>query len=90
MTERACLRCAEPMEFGVTTADGLLGGDKSDTGEAQLRFVAPSGEPTSGNLLKAFTQGMAHGAAFRSYSIVGWRCTGCGTLEFTTGADPVA
>jgi hypothetical protein len=78
------------MEFGVTTADGLLGGDKSDTGEAQLRFVAPSGEPTSGNLLKAFTQGMAHGAAFRSYSIVGWRCTGCGTLEFTTGADPVA
>ena len=86
---RACSRCGESMESGFTTSSGLVGGDRADSGKAQLLFIVPSDVSTSANPLKAFAQGVAHGTAFRSYPIVGWRCMACGALEFATEADPV-
>lgn len=86
---RVCQRCNVPMERGFTTAHGLIGGDRAPEHRAQLLFVVP-GTPTSSNPLKAFAQGRSDGPSDRRYGIAGWRCTGCGLLEFCSDGDPVA
>ena len=86
---RVCQRCNAPMERGFTTAHGLIGGDRAPEHRAQILFVVP-GTPTSSNPLKAFAQGRADGPSDRRYGIAGWRCTGCGLLEFCSDGDPVA
>ncbi|RIK74425.1 MAG: hypothetical protein DCC68_23085 [Planctomycetota bacterium] len=68
------------MERGFTTADGLIGGDNSESQTAQLDFVVV-GASTSKNPIKAFQQGLSNEPVDRRYGIVGFRCSGCGLLE---------
>jgi hypothetical protein len=68
------------MEYGFTTAVGLLGVGKPDDDKARLIFVV-AGVPTSLNPMNAFFQGLSDVASNRPYHIRGTRCMKCGFLE---------
>ena len=77
---KTCLKCGGPLELGFTTAEGLVGGDRSHSREPQLVFIVP-GVRTSANPIKAFQQGFSDDAVDRRYRIAGLRCSRCGALE---------
>lgn len=67
------------MEPGYTTAIGLMGG-QSTAGDSKLVFVVP-GEPTAGNPIQAFQQGLNGERASTAYLMHGRRCPSCGVVE---------
>lgn len=74
-----CVRCGAVMEAGYTTAIGLVGSNPL-TRDPKLVFVVP-GQPTSGNPIKAFQQGLEGNRGNAAYLLHGHRCPNCGVVE---------
>jgi len=67
------------MQDGYATAIGLMG-EVLPPDSPRLVFVVP-GETTSENLIKAFKQGLQGDPANAAYSLRGYRCPRCGSVE---------
>jgi hypothetical protein len=76
-----CDKCGGPVESGVATAQGLIGGAVVPATEPRLVFVVP-GTATSANPVTAFKQRLADERDAVGYAVRGRRCTRCGHLEF--------
>ena len=66
------------MEDGYATPIGY--GPMETHDNPGLVFVVP-GEKTSGNPIKAFTQGLEGQRANAAYQLRGYRCPACGSVE---------